>query len=89
MGTSLSGERVTWVLDRAIEQHDKPTGLVMDNGPEFAVQALDAWAYRREAHNRARPHSALGNVPSEEYAALQELPDRTAGSVSTITTMRI
>jgi len=44
--TSLSGERVTRVLDRVIERRGKPKSLVMDNGPEFAGRALDAWAYR-------------------------------------------
>ena len=39
--TSLSGERVTRVLDRAIEQRGQPTSLVMDNGPELAGRALD------------------------------------------------
>jgi len=127
--TSLSGERVTRVLDRAIEQRGKPQSLVMDNGPEFAGRALDAWAYRcgirlnfirpgksiencfvesfngkfrdeclnqhwfvalhdgrheiekwRRDYNRVRPHSALGNVPPEEYAALQELRLPTADS---------
>ena len=46
--TSLSGERVTRLLDQVIEQRGKPQSLVMDNGPEFAGRALDAWAYRRD-----------------------------------------
>jgi putative transposase len=45
--TSLSGERVTRALDRAIELHGKPGLLVMDNGPEFTSRALDSWAYKR------------------------------------------
>jgi len=44
--TSLCGERVTRVLERVIERRGKPQSLVMDNGPEFAGRALDAWAYR-------------------------------------------
>ena len=43
---SLSGERVTRVLDRLIEERGKPESLVMDNGPEFTSKALDEWAYR-------------------------------------------
>ena len=127
--TSLSGQRVTRVLDRVIEQRGRPKSLVMDNGPEFSGRALDAWAYRRgirldfirpgkpiencfvesfngkfrdeclnqhwfvalhdarheienwrQDYNRVRPHSALGNVPPEEYAALQELRLPTAVS---------
>jgi len=45
--TSLSGLRVTRVLDQIIERRGKPERLVMDNGPEFAGKALDAWAYQR------------------------------------------
>lgn len=127
--TSLSGERVTRVLDRVIERRGKPQILVMDNGPEFTGRALDAWAYRRgirldfirpgkpiencfvesfngkfrdeclnqhwfvalyearhkieswrQDYNCIRPHSSLGNVPPEEYAALQELRLPTAVS---------
>ena len=45
--TSLTGQRVTRVLDRAIELYGKPKLLVMDNGPEFTSKALDQWAYDR------------------------------------------
>lgn len=45
--TSLPGLRVTRVLDRIIERRGKPDRLVMDNGPEFAGKALDAWACGR------------------------------------------
>jgi putative transposase len=42
--TSLSGVRVGRTLDRAIELHDTPKLIVMDNGPEFTSKALDQWA---------------------------------------------
>lgn len=45
--TSMTGQRVTRVLDQAIARHGKPTLLVMDNGPEFTSKALDQWAYER------------------------------------------
>jgi len=45
--TSLPGARVIRVLERLGELRGLPEGLVTDNGPEFAGQALDAWAYRR------------------------------------------
>ena len=45
--TSLSGERVTRDLDRAIDVYGKPRRLVMDNGPEFTSRAFIAWAGRR------------------------------------------
>jgi putative transposase len=48
--TSLSGGRVTRVLDRAIELHGKPRIIVVDNGPEFRSKALEAWAKARGIH---------------------------------------
>jgi putative transposase len=45
--TSISGQRVSRVLDRAIELHGKPRTIVMDNGPEFTSVALDRWAHAR------------------------------------------
>jgi putative transposase len=44
--TSISRERVTRALDRAIEAHGKPRRLVMDTGTEFTSRALLAWAAR-------------------------------------------
>ena len=44
---SLTGRRVTEVLDQAVASYGLPKRLQVDNGPEFAGQALDAWAYRR------------------------------------------
>lgn len=44
--TSLSGHRVTRLLDRVVEQHGVPAEIQMDNGPEFRSKALDLWAYR-------------------------------------------
>ena len=45
--TSISGERVTRVLDRLIECYDLPEVLVMDNGPEFTSRAMLLWAEER------------------------------------------
>ena len=44
--TSLGGGRVARVLDRLAETRTLPRSIVIDNGPEFAGKALDAWAYR-------------------------------------------
>jgi len=44
---SLTGKRVTQVLDRAAALHGLPKALCIDNGPEFSGRELDAWAYRR------------------------------------------
>jgi len=45
--TSLPGATVVEVLERLAETRRLPQGITIDNGPEFAGSALDAWAYRR------------------------------------------
>lgn len=45
--SSLSGERVTRVLDRVIEERGRPEGLRLDNGPEFTSRCFIAWAEQR------------------------------------------
>jgi len=45
--TSLTGQRVTRVLERLQELRGRPEALRTDNGPEFAGRALDGWAYAR------------------------------------------
>ena len=66
--TSLSGERVTRVLDRLIERRNQPESLVMDNGPEFASRALDAWAYERGIQlDFIRPGKPIENCLLESF----------------------
>jgi putative transposase len=43
--TSLPGQRVTRILDQLVSWHGAPKQITVDNGPEFAGQAFDAWAY--------------------------------------------
>jgi putative transposase len=43
--TSLPGLRVKQVLQRLSEIRGLPASITVDNGPEFAGKALDAWAY--------------------------------------------
>lgn len=43
--TSLPGQRVTRVLDQFVSWQGAPKQITVDNGPEFAGQVLDAWAY--------------------------------------------
>jgi putative transposase len=43
---SLPGERITRELDAVVAERGVPDMIVIDNGPEFAGKALDAWAYR-------------------------------------------
>ena len=45
--TSIRGARVVRVLERLRERRGLPQVLVTDNGPEFAGQALDVWAYEQ------------------------------------------
>ena len=45
--TSLSGQRVTRVLDQLSERTGLPQVLVMDNGPEFTSKAMLCWAEQR------------------------------------------
>ena len=45
--TSLSGLRVTRVLDRIMAERGKPDGLRLDNGPEFTSRCFIAWAEQR------------------------------------------
>ncbi len=66
--TSLSGERVTRVLDQVIDRRGKPQCLVMDNGPEFAGRALDAWAYERGIQlDFIRPGKPIENCFVESF----------------------
>ena len=48
--TSLTGERVTRVLDRLKACRGLPLEIVLDNGPEMISKALDEWAYRNKVH---------------------------------------
>jgi putative transposase len=43
--TSLPGARVVRVLEQLVAWYGAPKQVTIDNGPEFAGQALDAWAY--------------------------------------------
>jgi putative transposase len=41
---SIGGQRVCRILDRLFRDRPLPERLILDNGPEFASLALDAWA---------------------------------------------
>jgi putative transposase len=115
---SLTGERVTRVLERLRATRGLPLAIQADNGPELRGRTLDQWAYEhgvqlqfiepgkpvqnahiesfnarlreeclnehvfvslddarhkietwRIQYNRERPHSSLGNLTPEEFAA--------------------
>jgi putative transposase len=42
---SLTGQRVTRVLERVSLTRGLPDVITVDNGPEFISKAVDAWAY--------------------------------------------
>ena len=44
---SLNGVRLCRILDRIFADRPLPETLVMDNGPEFSGQVLDAWAFEK------------------------------------------
>ena len=48
VGQSLKGEDVVRVLNRLKQERGVPKVLFCDNGPEFAGQMLDMWAYKNE-----------------------------------------
>ena len=50
--TSLSGPRVTRVLDYVAALRGRPASLITDNGPEFAGLALERWAHDRQVQHR-------------------------------------
>lgn len=50
--TSLSGPRVTRVLDCLTELRGRPGSLLTDNGPEFAGLALERWTHDGQIQHR-------------------------------------
>jgi putative transposase len=65
---SLPGLRVTRVLDRLRATIGLPQTIVMDNGPEFAGRALDAWAYAHAVTLRfIRPGKPVENAYVESF----------------------
>jgi len=47
---SIGGARVCRILDRVFLTRPLPETLIVDNGPEFAGTALDAWAAEHGVH---------------------------------------
>lgn len=43
--TSMTGMRVKAVLERRANTRGLPRSIIVDHGPEFGGQVLDAWAY--------------------------------------------
>jgi putative transposase len=63
---AMPAERVTRMLDQAIETYGKPRRIRSDNGPEFTSKALDAWAYEQDIeHHFISPGKPIENALAE------------------------
>ena len=67
---SLTGERVTMVLERLRSRRGLLTVIQADNGPDLRGRVLDQWANERGVHiqfikpgTRSRTHSSAHSVP--------------------------
>jgi len=66
--TSIGGQRVTAVLTQVSAFRGLPDGIVVDNGPEFISNALDAWAYVRGIKlHFIRPGKPVDNAFMESF----------------------
>lgn len=65
---SLTGERVTRVLQRLSMTRGLPKTITVDNGPEFSGRALDAWAYQKGIKlHFIRPGKPVENAYIESF----------------------
>jgi putative transposase len=65
---SLTGERVARVLERLALTRGLPNVITVDNGPEFAGKALDAWAYQNHIKlHFIRPGKPVENAYIESF----------------------
>jgi putative transposase len=65
---SLTGERVTRVLERLCETRAVPVEVQCDNGPEFRGLRMDEWAYRRGVRLQfIEPGKPIQNAFIESY----------------------
>ncbi len=62
---SIEGERVSRILDRLFTSRPSPETVILDNGPEFAGTALDAWtAHHGIQLHFIQPGKPVQNAPS-------------------------
>jgi putative transposase len=68
--TSITGVRVARELERVMGARKAPASISVDNGPEFAGQVLDEWAYRQGIRLRfIRPGKPVENASSRASTA--------------------
>lgn len=66
--TSIGGRRVATVLGQIAVFRGLPETIVVDNGPEFISNALDAWAYERGVTlHFIRPGKPVDNAYMESF----------------------
>ena len=65
--TSLPGLRMAHVLKRIAVMRGLPRSITVDNGPEFAGRALDAWAYQAGVTLFIRPGKPVENAYIESF----------------------
>jgi putative transposase len=65
---SIGGARVCRILDRLFLTRPLPEMLILDNGPEFAGTALDAWAAQHGVHlHFIQPGKPIQNAFIESF----------------------
>ena len=68
VNTSIRGERVTEVLSQIAALRGLPENIIVDNGPEFISNAMDAWAYERGVKlHFIRPGKPVDNAYIESF----------------------
>jgi putative transposase len=66
--TSINGVRVSRILSEISQKEELPQIIIIDNGPEFISNALDAWAYNRGVKlTFIRPGKPVENAYIESF----------------------
>ena len=67
-GFRMSGEAVSHVLDRVLDEGQSPRSITVDHGTEFQSRALEDWAYRRGVQlDFIRPGKPVENAFIESF----------------------
>jgi putative transposase len=66
--TSIRGQRVVTALSKIASTRGLPENIIVDNGPEFISNVLDAWAYERGVKlHFIRPGKPVDNAYMESF----------------------
>ena len=66
--TSITGERVSRLLDRVMLDRSRPEAIVTDNGPEFTSKAMHLWSQRTGVTLRfIQPGKPIQNALVESF----------------------